>query len=605
MDAHGWTAIGVLVLATLLFITRWIPLAMTALSIPVVLHFAGVLPDARDAFVGFGNQAVLAIAAVMVLGASLRESGVATYIARGIQQVAGTGESGLICLMMITTGALSAFMNNAAVVAMLLPVTAVLSRRSGVSPSRLFLPMAVAAVLGGTITLIGSAPNLLMADYYNLTLDAPRGEMGMFDMAMIGVPLLLVGTMLMALVVRRLLPPRVSVDETVRGRSPEEAASAYLLAEKLYEMRVVKGSSVAGKSIEDANIRAEHGLGILAICRTSGLGRSWLQPHPSLIIEPEDRLFIEGPDEAAWEFAETEVLQLGLASEDTIRRVIQHGTVLGEVALSPHAPVLGLSLREVGFRRRHHLNVVGLWRYNQPVRERFEETPLQIGDALLVAGTLEDLATLSMNSDYIVLTDHRHDEDVTRAPMAMGILALALLPPVLFGLSFSMSALGAALLMVATGCIAHHRVLRSIDWGVLALIVGTLPLGVALERQGISESVAAWFQYLPDVGGGIVVYAALFLLAAVLAILTTNAASAVIVAPVAAAVATVMDLDPKRALLAMTFGCSCNFLLPFMQCNLLVLTPGGYRTKDYLKVGGVMSIVMAITVILLLAFGVV
>ena len=167
LTLQGWVAIITLIAATTLFITRWVPLPVTALSIPVILVSTGVLPNFRDGLVGFGNNAVIAIGAIFVIGMALRESGVATLMARGLQRVGGKSEFGIIILLMSATALLAAFMNNTAVVAILLPVGMVLARRSDLAPSRILMPLSFAAVLGGTISLIGTAPNFLAADFFN------------------------------------------------------------------------------------------------------------------------------------------------------------------------------------------------------------------------------------------------------------------------------------------------------------------------------------------------------------------------------------------------------------------------------------------------------
>ena len=601
MGLHAWIALAVLVAATTLFITRWVPLALTALGIPVVLFATGVLKDVNDALMGFGNHAVLAIGAVMILGGALRESGVATLMARGIQRVGGKSELGLLLLFMVATAGLAAFMNNTAVVAILLPVAAALSRRSGVASSRLFMPMAFAAVLGGTISLIGTAPNFIAADYYNNQTAAGKADpLGIFDYAAVGIPITIAGIVFMALIGRLLLPTTTSRASDKSGqRDAQEAARDYGLQSKLFEMRVVPASGVAGKTLKQANVRARFGLGVVAIHRPSAIGSRWFQPEPDLELEAEDHLFLVGDEESAWEFAETEMLQFGLADNTTIERLLERGTSMAEVSPSPHSGLIGRTLREIDFQKRYGLGVIGYWRRNEAVTD-LGTLKLQLGDAFLVAGRPRKVHALESDPDFVVLTDPSHREDVGRAPLAIAILLLALVPSVFFDFPLAVSALGGACLMVLTGCLAKRHVPKTIDWSVLALLAGTLPLGAALEQQGLSQQVADMLGGVA--GGAIVTYALLFLISATFSVLTSNAAAAAIVAPVAAATASAgAGVDAKSALLAMAYGCSCNFLLPFAQCNLLVMTPGGYSTRDYVRVGAGMSVVMAVTTIVTLA----
>ena len=575
MDVHAWIAVGTLVAATVLFIWRPIPLAMTALSIPVVLYATGVLEDADDALRGFGNHALIAIGSVMIIGGALRESGVASLVARGITRVAGRSELGLMLLFMTATALLAAVMNNTAVVAIFLPVAAALSKRSGVSPSRLFMPMAFAAVLGGTISLIGTAPNMLVAELWT-TSEAGQGgpPIGVFDFAQVGIPITVVGILYMAFVGRRFLPTRAAPDAAGMRRRPEDVARTYDLPHRLFEMRVVPGSTVVGQAIADTPIRAQHGLDVLAVIRPGTVGRSYLQPEPGLRLQVGDRLVLEGAEEEAWGCAEDEGLQFGLAAPDIVERLLERGTSLAEVTLTPYSEAVGQSFKTLGFRTRFGLNVLGLWRRGERIERGLADLELEAGDCFLVSGRPRGVAALAGDSRYVVLTDATHREQTERAPLAIGILLLALLPPVLFGFPLAVSALGAAVLMVFTGCLAKRSVRRTIDWGVLALIAGTLPLGAALEQRQVSAAVATLFTGLASGGGEMVVYSLLFLLAMVFSVLTSNAAAAVIVAPVALAAAAQSTADPRAALLATAYGCSCNFLLPFAQCNLLVMRPG-------------------------------
>jgi di/tricarboxylate transporter len=500
---------------------------------------------------------------------------------------------------MLATALLASIMNNTAVVAIFLPVAAALSRKSGVSPSRLFMPMAFAAVLGGTISLIGTAPNFLVADFYNTSVHVTGGgsPIDIFDFAAVGIPITITGIAYMALVGRRFLPARPPQRETAARPGPEEAAESYQLPERLYDARVTLGSTLVGQTIAGAGIRARHGVDVLAIQRPGPLGERWLQPEPGLLLEADDHLVVEGDEEVVIRFSEDHGLHLAPAAPHTIEHLLERGTTLAEVTIAPHAEAVGRTLTDLGFRERFGVNVIGLWRRNTRIEHDLAHVPLELGDAYLVSGRPRGVAALVAHPDYIVITDVTHREDVSRAPLAVLIMLVALVPPVMFRFPLAVSTLGAAVLMVLTGCLARRSVARSIDWNVLALIVGTLPLGAALEQQGVSTAVAELFAGVAAAGGPPAVYSVLFVLAATFSILTSNAAAAVIVAPVAVAAAQQAGLDPRSALLAMAYGCSCNFLLPFAQCNLLVMSPGGYHTRDYVRTGIGLSIVMGVTTI--------
>ncbi len=599
MTLQVWIAILTLVYATTMLITRWLPIPITALSIPVILASTGVLENPKHALLGFGNNAVIAIGAIFVVGAALRESGVATIIARGLQRVGGRSEMRIVILMMSATSLMAAFMNNTAVVAILLPVGVVLAQRSGLAPSRLLMPLSFAAVLGGTISLIGTAPNFIVADYYNEG-DFP-GQIGIFDYAFVGIPITVVGVVFMAIFGRRLLPTISTADRLAAAQLPEHAASSYEVPDKLFTLRLSSASPLVGTTIAASGVRNRYKLEIVMIRRRTALATKWLLPDPEVVLEAEDVLYVSGEDTAAWDICETEALQFGLADSSAIEELLGHGTTLAEVTLTPHSPAIGSTFKRMDFRKRFGLNVLSLFRRDTVQHEGFADEELKLGDAFLVTGTPRRVRALARDPDFVVLTDQSQVEDVTRAPLAFLLLLVALVPPIAWDFPLPLSGMGAAILMIMTRCISRAGLRRCMDWNVLCLLVGTMPLGLALEQQQIAKFVAT---LLTDIASNpTVVFGMLFFLAAIFSNLASNAAAAVIMAPVAAqAAAVVPGMDAKGALLAMAYGCSCNFIVPYSQCNLIVMAPGGYRARDFIRAGLVLSVVMAITTMIALSF---
>ena len=599
IDTQGWIALATLACATTLFITKWLPIPVTALSIPVVLYATNVLTDARDALRGFSSQAALAIAAIFVLGAGLKESGVATLMARGLQRAAGKSEALLVALLMLACGLLSAFMSNAAVVAILLPVGIALAGRAGVAPSRLLMPLAFAAVLGGTVTLIGTAPNFLVGDYVmTYGKDQVDGlEMHIFDFAPVGLAILGTGTLFMVLVGRRMLPVVRREDRLAGAPLPVETARSFDVAMQLFALTVPEGCAVAGNTIAEADIRKKYKLAVIMVYRRKAMTARWLEPIPERTLRPGDVLYVQGGEVEAWTFCEDEGLQFGLADERAVQRILRHGATLAEIGVPPHSRAVGRSARGMKFRERFGLNVLAIERHSSVLADQPADTPLEVGDAFLVSGPVENIHGLTNHPDFTLLTDISQQEDATRAPLAIVLLFCALIPPVVHDIPLAISALGAALLMYTTGCVSQRALRRAVDWNVIFLIVGTLPLGLALDQHHVAASAAGWITDVGGTFGATGIFTLLFVLAAVLAVLTSNAAAAVICAPIAARAAIDAGIDVRDALLVMGYGCSCAFILPFAQCNILVMAPAGYRTVDFIRVGALMSLVMAITVI--------
>lgn len=595
MTSHEIIAIATLVCAVVLFISEAIPLWMTALAIPVVLASTGTLESPDQALLGFGNSAVLALAAIFVLGAGMKESGVATLMAQGLQRVGGKNETLLILAIMIAVAVLSAFMSNAATVAVFLPAAAVLARRADIPTSRLMMPLAFAAIVGGTTTVIGTTPNLILAENLRLRTTEGGGDtLGMVDFVKVGAPVTALCILYMAFIGRRWLPKESGGDRMRRAQLPDELAQAYGLSQKLHRMRILDTSTVAGKSLREANLDGTWKLKVVLVRRPRVSRRRSLHPTPDLVLEPEDDLYIEGRAEDAWRFSEEATVQFGIAEAGSIERLLEQGVQLAEVTLPPRSEALGETFRSLRFRNQFNLSVLAIWRRDEIVGSDLADTPLQLGDAFLVSGTGPSIRKLGRDHRFIVMTEGVQDEDVRRAPLAIALLALALVPPLVGWLPLAVSALGSALLMRATRCVSMAGIRESMDFRILFLIAGTIPLGLALEQHGVAASAANGILAVEPLLGSAGVTAALFVIAAVLSTTSNNGAAAVILAPVAFQVAAGSDLGVTHTFLAVAFGTSCAFVLPFAhQCNLMVMGAGGYRTRDFARVGIGMSLVMA------------
>jgi di/tricarboxylate transporter len=601
MDIHAWIAIATLVVAMILFISKLIPLEATALSIPVVLAVTGTVTPAEAVLRGFGNNAVIALGAIFVLSAGLKESGVATLMGRMLERFGGKKEWSLILLIMITTCVLSAIMSNAATVAVFLPAVLVLSRRAKISPSRLMMPLGYSAILGGTLTLISTTPNLILGSELERLSGGAR-TLGMFEFAIVGIPICVVGIAYMALIGTRLLGRRGSGDELEREGFQDRIRRQYQIQKNLFRLTVPSGSELADISLAQANLGKRHRLEVVQIRRSKGVREQFLDAQADLTIKAGDELFVEGWDEDAERLAAEHSIPIEIAGRDEAERMLGRGINMAEITLSPHSGFLGRTLTEIGFRSLFGLSVLAIWRRDKPIEKDLAEIPLELGDALLTYGPIRSIRKLDESDDLVLLDRQRSEEDVRRAPLALLLLAVALAPPVFGWFPLAISALAAALLMVGTGCVSLRGAQRSVDWTILFLIIGTVPLGDALFQTGVAGKLAATLFPAGMSLGNFYVFGVLFAVSAVLSTTSNNAAAAVILAPVAYAAAASSGVDVGKAFLAVAYGASCAFVLPFAhQCNLMVMGPGGYRTRDFAKVGIGMSIVMALTAVTLLS----
>jgi di/tricarboxylate transporter len=601
LDVHAWIAIATLVVAMFLFISKLIPLEATALSIPVVLAVTGTVQPAEAALRGFGNNAVIALAAIFVLSAGLKDSGVATLMGRLLERIGGTKEWRLVLLIMITTCVLSAFMSNAATVAVFLPAVLVLSRNAKISPSRLMMPLGYAAILGGTLTLISTTPNLILASELE-RLSSGERSLGMFEFALVGIPISAVGIAYMALIGTRLLRRSSSDTESDREGFRDRIQRRYQIEKQMFRVAVRSGSDLEGTTIADAELGKRYRLEIVQIRRGKRAMDRYLDAEANLKLAAGDELYVEGLAEDAERLATDRSIPVEVARSDEFERLTGRGISLAEITLSPHSEYLGRTLSEIGFRSLFGLSVLAIWRRGKLLERDLADTPLQLGDALLIYGPNRKIRTLEETGDLVLLDKQSSDEDVRRAPIAVLLLAAALVPPMLGWYPLAVSALASALLMVATGCVSFRSAQKAVDLRILFLIIGTVPLGDALFQTGVAGELAAALFPADMSLGNFYVFGVLFLVSAVLSTTSNNAAAAVILAPVAFAAAETSGVDLGKAFLAVAYGASCAFVLPFAhQCNLMIMGPGNYRTSDFARVGIGLSIVMAVTAVVLLA----
>ncbi len=601
MDFHAWIAIATLIVAMVLFISKLIPLEFTALFIPVVLAVTGTVSPAETVLRGFGNNAVIALGAIFVLSAGLKESGVATLMGRILERFGGKSEWSLVPLIMVTACVLGTFMSNTATVAVFLPAVLVLSHRANISPSRLMMPLGYAAILSGTLTLISTTPNLILGSEL-ARLSGGNHTLGMFEFTKIGIAICITGTLYMVLIGTRLVGSSSEDDGLKKKNFRERLLKRYQPEQKIYKLKVPSKSELDGSTVAEANLGKRYQINIVQIDRRKGFRHQFLDVQPELTIKARDVLYIGGKEQYVQKLAMDNSIFIETATEDEIEQILGRGISAAEVAISPHSQFLDQTLIDINFRNVFGLSVVAIIRRNKFIEKDLETTPLEIGDAFIVIGSIPDIRKLEESDDLIFLDRERSEEDVRRAPIAALLLAVAIVPPVLGWLPLAVSALASALLMVATGCVSLRNAQQAIDLRILFLVIGTIPLGDALFQTGVAGKLASTLFPAGMGMGKFYVFGVLFALSALLSTTSNNAAAAVILAPVAYAAAESSGVDVGQAFLAVAYGASCAFVLPFAhQCNLMIMGPGGYKTKDFVKVGIGLSIVMAATAIILLA----
>ena len=586
--------------AILMFAANKPRLDVVALLMLTILPFTGVITIA-EALAGFSDPNIVLIAALFVIGDGLVRTGVAQRLGDWLIARAGRNEARLIVLLMAVVGGLGATMSSTAVTAMFIPVALRIAQSTGFPPSRLMMPMSAAALISGMTTLVATAPNLVV----NSELER-HGLAGFrfFSFTPYGLPILVLGIVYM-IFARRWLPA-AGAAKAPRRTGIADWIEEYGLAGRESRLRVMDGSPVVGRTVDELNLRATFGADILAIERNQRLSRQMLSPGAKTELRAGDVLFVDlfVPDSSMEALQRELALQeLPLAGSYFTDRSQQLG--MAEVIVPPNSDLVGMTVAQARVRSRFGLTVIGLRRGLDVHGRGLRDEAMATGDMLLLAGTWKNIEKLRSDGGQLVVINLPGEIDEAlpapgKAPQALASLALVVGLMITGLVPNVQAALIGCLLMGATGCIDPTSAYRSIDWKTIVLIVGMLPFSLALQRTGGVDLAADGLRALTGNAGMHTALAMLFVLTALLGMFISNTATAVLMAPVAIALAKDMQASPYPFAMIVALAASTAFMTPVSSpVNTLVVAPGHYRFADFVRVGVPFSlIVLAVCVFL-------
>ncbi len=568
---------------------------LVALLVVVALGVSGVLTP-REAFSGLSRGAVITIMAIFILAEGLERTGLIEQAGDFLLRVAGKSEPRLVLVVMLAGAVLSLFMNNIAAAAVLLPAVSNAARKSGVSPTRLYMPLAFATLLGGMATLL-TTTNIVVS---SLLRDEGLAGYGLLDFLPLGLPIVAVGVLYMALWGRRLLPahlpdrwPQVALEEC-------DLVEVYRLDERLFRARVPPGSALDGRPLSQSGLREVYNLNVVAVERR---GQALLSPSPDTVLRAGDILLFAGKLD---EFLRQDVepyLEI-LPPRGWCRQDLESAAVVVvEAVLAPRSALLGRTLRAARFREKYGMAVLAIWRAGRPIRTALGDQPLQFGDALLLQGPRRQLPLLGSEPDLLLLDVGR---GAARPLYPKRWLALAILGATLVGAACSAALVGeimlaGALAMVVARVLTLDEAYQAIEWKSVFLVAGMLPLGVAMTKTGAAEMLVRGLVGLLGPAGPLAVLAGLVLLAALLTQGMNGAAVATVLAPMSIVAARQVGADPRALAMGVALATSLAFLTPLGHpVNVLVMAPGGYRFRDYLRVGLPLTALLLALILLLL-----
>ncbi len=572
-----------------------------ALLMIAALPLSGVI-TVEQALAGFSDPNILLIAALFVVGEALVRTGVAQALGDWLVSRAGRSEARLIVLLMIVVAGIGSFMSSTGVVAIFVPIVLRIARNARIPASRLMMPLSVAALLSGMMTLVATAPNLVV----QAELERHGFEgFGFFAFTPFGLPLLGLAIVYM-LVARRFLGDRSEAPPEMERPTLRDFIETYGLKGREYRFSVEPSSPLIGHPLAELDLHGSAGVNIIAIEREQRFARHLLRPQAHSRLEAGDILMIDvgrrdsGIERVAGRFG---LRPLALAADYFGDRNQEIG--MAEVLVSPDSRLVGKTVVEATFRTLHDLAVVGIRRAREPVDDPIPEVRLRAGDTMLVVGPWRAIERLPQAADRLILLNTPVESDDvaplrSRAPYAVAILLLTvammaggLVPNVL-------AALIGCLLFGLAGCIDMNAAYRSIHWQTLILIVGMLPFSIALQEAGGTDLAAQWLLSTVGSGSARLVLAMLFAVTALLGLFISNTATAVLMAPVAVALADALGASPYPFAMTVALAASAAFMTPVSSpVNMLVVGPGNYRFVDFVKIGAPLTLVaLAVTVLL-------
>lgn len=606
--------LGLLAFTIFLFVSEIIRIDLAAILVMLMLGALSTLPglgnlsDGAELFAGFSSNAVISIIAVMIIGAGLDKTGLMSKVAVLILKRGGTTESRIIPIVSGTVGVISSFMQNVGAAALFLPVISRISARTGIPMSRLAMPMGFCAILGGTITMVGSSPLILLNDLLisaNQTLpaDAQMEPFGLFSVTPIGLMLVLTGVLYFVILGRWILPGQ-------RGRGEDAGAArsmqtyvenTYGLRADLFEVRVPEGSILIGQKLAD--IMVAHHIYILG---TSYRGHKVIAPMADTVIEAPARLAVLGLRRVLeHEFAEPYGLELLPELDVFADDFAATESGVAEVVIPPGSAVIGKSPIELRLRQTHGLSILAIHRgegtlSHVETEDHFAthigEVPLQAGDTLVVHVQWERLTRLKSDQDFVVVTSDFPQEELRphKVNWALGFFFMTLGLILLTDLLLSLCLLAGAVGMLLSRVLSVDEAYDSVSWSTVFLLASLIPLGQAVQNTGTAAWIAAQILTLLDGWPLWSLQVGLAILATIFTLIMSNVGATVLLVPLAVSIAITAGGDPAIFALTVAISTSNSFLIPTHQVNALIMGPAGYRVVDFVRSGGIMTVLFLI-----------
>lgn len=594
-----------LILAAAGFVWGRIRADVVALIALLVLTLSGILTT-QEALSGFSNPIVIMMVGLFVAGGAIFNTGLAKMVGARLSHLGNGSPTRLFLVVVLATGLIGGFVSNTGTVALMLPIVVSMAASAGASASRFLMPLAFASSIGGMLTLIGTPPNLVIAEAWEEFSGEP---LTMFSFLPTGLICLAAGTLLLIPFSKMLSGNRKkNAGSSKENRTLTDIVEEYNLNHDLWRVDVPASSPISGLSLGALALRANYGLDVLELRVVEGKGLlknvSQEAPSASSVIEGGDILFIRGPRNSVDRFVSDYHLHIADDNDESRRHLDFYDIGLAEIVVLPNSGILKETIAELDFRNRYNVNILGVRRGGEYITENLGDRKVTKGDVLLVQGTWDAIERISSNTrDWVVLGEPENQASkVTinyKAPVA-AVIMLAMIAALVFSnIPAVFIVLTAGVMMMLTGCFRTVAdAYKTINWESIVLIAAMMPMSFALEKTGVSEIVSvSLVEALGSVGPHWLM-AGIYFTTSLLTLFISNTATSVLMAPIAVQSAVAYGVSPLPMLFAVTFAASLCFMSPFSTPpNALVMPAGQYTFMDYVKVGAPLQLLLGILMI--------
>jgi di/tricarboxylate transporter len=588
MNADIITVLVILLVTVILLVVEVFRIDLIAMLCMLALSWSGILTP-PETLSGFSSNAVIAMIAVMIMGSGLARTGIMIAFSGFILKLAGDSERRIVGLVSFFVGLLSSFMQNVGAAALSFPAMINISKRRQIPASRLIMPLGFAIILGGTLTMVASSPLILLND---LLKNAGLKPYGLFGVTPVGLVLLVSGVLYFTIFHRWVLSGSSS------GRQSESAQKKLIdtwhLPRHIRRYRIPARSGMIGLTPEKSGIWTAYGLHILAVSKDKSVQYS---PWRHTRFEAGQELALLGDPESIRRFASYFKLTAGNSLDrfDSLDDPSHAGFV--EILIPSHSNLIGRSIRQMGFRKQYAVEPLLFFSGENQIKGDFSDHKIRAGDTLVIYGLWTHILRLKESSDFVVITPFEVEKRDTGKTWIglfcfLGAIVLSML-----GFPLSISLFTGAVAMVLTRVIPVEEAYRAIEWKVVFLIAGLIPLGLAMQKTGTAEFLASQMMALVKGGHPLFLILVVAMMATLFSLVMSNVASTVVLVPLVIKMAQISGLNPRPLVLLVAVCAANSFILPTHQVNAMLMTPGGYHNRDYFRAGGGMTLLFIVVVI--------